>query len=315
MTHDAPTLLVTGGLGYLGSRLLRDVAGAFPGAHVRVLDNLHTHGQRALMELPEGASYEFVEGDVLDPGVTRYALRDVDAVIHLAALVRTPMSFEHPTWTLQVNHWGTSALAEACLKADVRRLVFASSTAVYGPGGPFDETAACRPLGPYAESKRGAERALEGARERGLDVSVLRLGMLYGPAPVLRFDGFVNRLAFLAGTGRPLTVHGDGAQRRPVLHVEDASRALLAQVAADLPTPLANVVEASLSVREVADALTRARPGVRVLMTDQDVLNYLSFEVDAARLRGTGWAPRRRLEEALAELLERFVGFGRGAAG
>src|SRR5690606_17422022 len=129
----------------------------------------------------------------------RYALDGVDTVIHLAAVVRTPMSFEHPTWMRQVNTWGTAAVAEACVRAGVSRLVFASSTAVYGPGGPFDESAPVHPVGPYASSKQAAEQAVGGAGQRGLTTLTLRLGMLYGHAPCARYDGFINRLLFQAG--------------------------------------------------------------------------------------------------------------------
>lgn len=313
--NDSGTVLVTGGLGYLGSRLLLDASVRLPGRTVRVLDNLQTHGQRALMNLPTGARIEFVEGDVLDRGVLAAAMRGVGTVIHLAALVRTPMSFEHPVWVNQVNHWGTATLVEACLAAGVRRLVHASTTAVFGPGGPFDEGATPRPLGPYAFSKLGAEDAVRAGGDRGLEVSVLRLGMLYGLAPAVRFDGFVNRLAYLAGTGKAVPIYGSGAQRRPVLHVADGSAILLDQATAAVPLSLANVVERNASVNDVIDALKAAKPGVRTVYTEQDVLNHLSFEADASRLRATGWRPHRAFAVGIDEFVRGFGGVFAPAAG
>ena len=70
-------------------------------------------------------------------------------MVHLAAVVRTPLSFDHPAWTEQVNHWGTARLVEQCLEAGATRFVFTSGASVYGPGGPFDETPVCQPMGPY----------------------------------------------------------------------------------------------------------------------------------------------------------------------
>ena len=130
-------ILVTGGCGYIGSQFLRDLPGLLKDTElkIRVLDNLQEGRPEALMGLPDDTTYEFVEGDILDPSVQRAALRDVDSVVHLAAIVRTPLSFDDPTWVDQVNHWGTTHLLEACLKEDVQDFVFASSAAVYGPGG------------------------------------------------------------------------------------------------------------------------------------------------------------------------------------
>src|SRR5690606_11511956 len=101
-----------------------------------------------------------------------------------------------------------------------------SSAAVYGPGGPFDESSVCRPVGAYAQSKWRDEQAITSAGERGLCFTVLRLATVFGRAPVMRFDAVANRFAYLAGVGRPLTVFGSGEQIRPLFHVRDASSAL-----------------------------------------------------------------------------------------
>ena len=141
-------LLITGGCGYLGSQLLRDLGqGAGSDTTIRILDNLDQGRQTALMDLPAGPNYEFIEGDILDPATVNLALDGVETVIHLAAVVRTPLSFDNPAWLKQVNQWGTANLVEACLQNDVRRLVYTSSTAVYGPGGPFSEGDTCSTAG------------------------------------------------------------------------------------------------------------------------------------------------------------------------
>jgi len=297
------TILVTGGCGYLGSSLIRALPDAFPGATVRILDNLQRETHRALLGLPAGARYSFLEGDILDGASVRRALEGVDAVVHLAALVRTPMSFENPTWMEQVNHWGTARLLEACLEAGVERFVYPSSAAVYGPGGPFAEDEPCHPVGPYANSKLQAERAVVAAGERGLTVNVLRLGMLYGLAPAMRFEGVVNRLLFLAGTGRAMTVYGDGRQRRPVVHVDDASRAVLRALGGALEASPLNVAAANPSVLELVDGIRGIEPAVDVRDTDQDVLTHLSFEIDCGRARASGWTPEVDHAQAMAAVL------------
>lgn len=305
-------VLITGGCGYLGSQLIRDLVLSNSGQQpvLRILDNLQQGSVRALMDLPPGSRYEFVEGDILDPSVLRLAVDGVDAVIHLAAVVRTPLSFENPAWMEQVNHWGTTHLVEACLSAGIQRLVFASSTAVYGPGGPFTEEDSCRPQGAYAQSKLAAENSIQVASSRGISASVLRFGSLYGMAPVMRFDAVANRFAFLAGVGRSLTVYGTGNQRRPLLHVGDASSAIrrcLYQTP-DQSVSVYNVVQESVSILELAEVIQEIRPDTRVHLTEQDLRTHYSFEVDAAKLRQTGWEPAKTLRNGFREMLAHFSG-------
>jgi UDP-glucose 4-epimerase len=304
------TLLITGGCGYLGSQLLRDLAHQerFKDTTIRVLDNMQSENYQALMQLPAEIRYEFVEGDLLDPVVVRLALRDVDAVVHLAAIVSTPVSFTNPTWMDQVNHWGTTRLVEACLEQGTSQLVYASSAAVYGPGGPHVETDTCRPIGPYAQSKRRAERVVLAAVSRGLNPTILRFGTLYGHAPAMRFDAVANRFAYLAGIGRSLTVYGTGEQTRPFVHVADAVGAIrLALSWSRTPSPrVFNVATANYSILELVGAIHASRPDVAVRYTEQDVLTHLSFKVDHTAITRYGWLSERSLDAGMAEVIDHF---------
>ena len=312
MTQPDDTLLITGGCGYLGSQLIRDLAAdpRFHGQPIRILDNLNRGDQKALMDLPSGCRYEFIEGDILDRSTLRAAFEGVTAVIHLAAIVRTPLGFEDPAWVTQVNHWGTASVVETCVDAGVGRFVFASSAAVYGPGGPFDESARCRPIGPYGQSKLRAEQCVLAAADRGLEPIILRLGTIYGIAASMRFDAFVNRFAYLAGIGRSLTIYGSGEQRRAVVHVKDASAAVRDAAAGHLGPKgrCLNVASANPSVLEVVDAVRKACPEVGVQFTEQDVLTHFSLEIDAAAARAAGWSPGTNLTTGLVEEIGRFRG-------
>ncbi len=306
------TILITGGCGYIGSQLLRDLAvdDRFSGCTIRILDNMQEKNYRALMNLPAEGCFDFMEGDILDPAAVRYALRDVDAVVHLAAVVRTPMSFENPSWVEQVNHWGTARLVESCLDAGITRMLFASSTAVYGPGGPFTEKDMCRPFGAYAQSKYRAETKILAAVQRGLNPMVLRFGTVFGIAPVMRFDAVANRFAYLAGTGRSLTVFGQGDQVRPFIHVRDVSAAIRfgLTIQGNLPGNVFNVCGPNASVLELVETLQSINPQVRVHYTEQDVLTHLSIEVDSSRFQSLGWSSRVSLLDGLKDLTVRFVG-------
>lgn len=301
-------ILVTGGAGYIGSQFIRDLAAdpRYAGATVRIYDNLLRNHLFGLMDLPEG-HYEFVEGDILDRLNLQRAMHGVDVVVHLAAIVRTPMSFDHPAWTEQVNHWGTASVVACALSAGVPRLVYASSSSVYGPGGPFREDDACHPIGPYAISKLKGEDEVRQGGARGLQTVIVRLGTAFGSAPAMRFDGVANHFAYLAGVGRPLTIHGSGEQVRPLIHVRDASAVLrlcLDDARADGET--INAATMNLSVNEMAGAVQLLVPEVAIRRTEQDVLTRLSFRVNVDKLAALGFAPRFDLVDGLREMLARW---------
>jgi UDP-glucose 4-epimerase len=319
------TILITGGAGYIGSRLIRDLATdpAFDDCTFRIYDNLQRETYTTLLDLPDTGRYQFIEGDILDLASVRRALDGVSAVVHMAAIVRTPLSFGPPGWVEQVNHWGTANLADAAAAAGVDCFVYASSTAVYGPvdavgarsiqeSPPFAEHDIARPVGLYAESKLRGEKRLLALQAAGkLHTCVLRLGSVFGYAPAVRFDAVANRFAYLASVHRALTVYGSGEQRRPQVHIADASGAIrFALTHCDtMAGAIYNVVGENVTVLELVEALRGLRPDLNVRYTEQDVLTHLSFAANGDKLNALGWYPAVSLEAGLAELLNHMRGF------
>jgi UDP-glucose 4-epimerase len=310
--NDLGPVLVTGGAGYLGSVLIRRLAAGagMPGPVIRIFDNLQRGTVTGLMDLPLEGRYEFFEGDILDPHMTARALGGVRTVIHLAALAKTPFSFDHPHWTEHVNHWGTARLLEHCFEMGVQRFIYVSSASVYGNGGPYDEDDVCNPVGPYSQSKLRAEIAVRSAAERGMDVTVLRMATLFGHAPAGRFEAVPNRFAYLAAVGRPLILHGDGAQLRPVLHVRDACDAVqLCLEQPDLTRGTFNVVAENASISEIAEAVRSVRPLTPVRSTTQDIMSHFSLAIRGERFRALGWTPRLTIADGAAEIIEHLGRF------
>ena len=305
-------ILVTGGAGYVGSRLIRDLANdsRFPSCIIRIYDNLQRHHLCGLMDLPSKHRYEFIEGDILDRMTLTRAMQGTDAVIHLAAVVKTPLSYDHPEWTKQVNHWGTANVVSCALQAGVPNMIYSSSTSVYGLGGPFREEDTCHPVGPYSISKHQGEVEVLQACDRGLQALVVRLGTVFGNAPGMRFDAVVSRLAYLVGIGKPMVIHGNGEQTRPLIHVVDASAALRTCLATGMGKDrVINAATMNPSVNEVAMALRKLVPKAQIQYTEQDVLAEASFRVDSTKLTKLGFKPAYGLEKGLKDILERWQGF------
>jgi len=180
-------VLVTGGSGYIGSLLIRRLPfeRGFEGEVIRVFDNMAGDKYFSLFDLPEGAKYEFVLGDLTKAEDLRRALVDVDLVFDLAGITSVPLSFKMSEETKKVNVEGARNLLEVAMSSGVEKIVYSSSAAVYGDvNGLVDESHPCKPASPYAESKLLAEQLyLEAHRERGLGVAVLAPRALLTASP------------------------------------------------------------------------------------------------------------------------------------
>lgn len=215
-------ILVTGGAGFIGSNLVDALL--VRGYSVRVLDNLST-GKRS--NLPVDDRIELIEGDVADAQVVRNALQGCSAVVHLAAVASVQASVDDPVGTHQSNLVGTLNLCEAMREAGVRRVVFASSAAVYGNNGEgqsIDEDTPKAPLTPYAADKLASEYYLDFyRRQHGLEPVVFRFFNIYGPRqdPSSPYSGVISIFTERAQQGLPITVFGDGEQTRDFLYVGD----------------------------------------------------------------------------------------------
>ncbi|MFB6109808.1 MAG: NAD-dependent epimerase/dehydratase family protein [Halodesulfurarchaeum sp.] len=223
-------VLVTGGLGYVGSALVPHLLeqGAVDG--VRLFDNQSTGSPRNLLGVGLGADRDLDvrAGDVREYGAVENAVRGVDRVIHLAAITGAESTHDRREETVAVNYEGTENVVQAAEKHGIETVVFASSCNLYGRAAESEltEDADPDPLNPYAESKYESEQLLrEAATGSELSATALRLSTNFGHAPGIRFNLVVNHFVFRALTGRPLTVYGDGTNWRPFIHVRDAARA------------------------------------------------------------------------------------------
>jgi UDP-glucose 4-epimerase len=225
--------LVTGGAGFIGSHIVSKLLEE--GNFVRVLDNFSTGKRENLEGLRQqfnGNQFEILDGDLRDAARLEEAVRGVEVIFHEAAFVSVPQSMQEPQTCFDVNITGTSRLLDTARSAGVRRVVLASSAAVYGDSVtlPLVEETLPQPLSPYAVSKRVKEMYAElFTGSFGLEVVALRYFNVYGPRqrPDSMYAAAVPIFARRLLDGKPVTVYGDGGQTRDLINVRDVVRANL----------------------------------------------------------------------------------------
>ena len=221
-------VLVTGGAGFIGSHLTQALVAQR--CRVTVLDNLSTGRFDNLNELH--GKIDFHRGDIRNPEDIHAAVRDCEAVFHLAALVSVPFSVENPIDSATINDMGTLNVLNAARENGVQSIVFASSSAIYGddPQLPKQEDMTPNPLSPYAVHKLTGEYYARLFTELyGLPATSLRFFNVFGPRqdPSSPYSGVISIFMSKAVAGQQPTIYGDGEQSRDFVYVSDVVNALL----------------------------------------------------------------------------------------
>jgi UDP-glucose 4-epimerase len=311
MSEPQAPVLVTGGAGFIGSHLVQTLLAG--GHQVRVLDDFSSGRREAL---PAHPRLEVLAGDVRDPAALERAVKGIDVVYHQGALRSVPKSVEEPYAYHDVNATGTLRLLLAARAAGVRRVVFASSSSVYGdqPTLPLHEGQRPMPISPYGASKLiGEHYCANFTRHYGVETVALRYFNVYGPRqdPTSEYAAVVARFVQAARTGIPLEIHGDGGQTRDYTYVDNVVEANL--TAARAPGVAGEVFNVAcgerISVLDIASALERivGRPLARhhVPARAGDVRDTLA---DLSRARDRlGYTARIGFAEGLRRTVAAFA--------
>ena len=227
-------VLVTGGAGFIGSNLVDALLAK--GYAVRILDDLST-GKRTNLPL-DNPKVELIEGDVANAALVHEVMIGCSAVVHLAAVASVQASVDDPVRTHQSNFIGTLNVCEAMRQTGVKRVVFASSAAVYGNNGEgesISEDTPKAPLTPYASDKLASEYYLDFyRRQHGLEPVIFRFFNIFGPRqdPSSPYSGVISIFSERAVKGLPITIFGDGEQTRDFLYVGDLVNILMQAIEA-----------------------------------------------------------------------------------
>ncbi|HET7039197.1 MAG TPA: NAD-dependent epimerase/dehydratase family protein [Gemmatimonadales bacterium] len=231
----SPRAVVTGGAGFIGSHVCRALVDA--GWSVLAVDNFDPFYDRrlkeqGLAELRARDGFALLEADIRRPETMLGACDGADLLVHLAARAGVRPSIEDPLTYASVNVDGTVSALEACRRAGVRRVIFGSSSSVYGDDTPVpfrEDAPASTPASPYAATKRAGElRCATYARRFGLRIAMLRFFTVYGPRQ--RPDLAIHRFTRLLSAGHPVQQFGDGSSERDYTHVDDIVQGVLGAV-------------------------------------------------------------------------------------
>jgi UDP-glucose 4-epimerase len=312
--------LITGGAGFIGSHLADALVAR--GDSVLALDDFSTGAEANVRHLFDHPRFELREGTILDHDLVSKLTTDVDVIVHLAAAVGVKLIVEHPLDSLLTNIRGTEIVLDAAAELGSKVLI-TSTSEIYGKNanGPLREDDD-RILGSpfkarwsYSTSKAVDEILARGYwRDRGTPTVVVRLFNTVGPRQTGAYGMVVPRFVHQALLGEPLTVYGDGEQRRSFCHVHDAVAALLQLV--DHPGAIGDVFNVGarneVSINELARLILAATDSSSpVLHIPYDVAYEEGFEdmerrvPDTGKLEAlTGWRPTRSLDHVIEDVIE-----------
>ena len=301
-------VLVTGHDGYIGTILVPMLQEA--GHEVTGLDNYLFHGCTFGAEVP-------------DPPALRLDLREVtsdhvkgfDAVIHLAGLSNDPLGDLNPDCTYDINHRASIRLAEAAKKAGVKRFIFSSSCSNYGAGGQdmLTEESDFNPVTPYGESKVLVERDLSRMADESFSPTYLRNATAFGISPRLRGDLVLSNLVGYALTTGEVLMKSDGTPWRPLVHIEDISRAFLAALEADIDLvhdEAFNVgrTDQNFRISEIAEMVVGEVPGSKIEYAPGAGPDKRCYRVDCDKIRRVlpAFKPQWTVQAGVKEAHEAF---------
>jgi nucleoside-diphosphate-sugar epimerase len=285
-------VLVTGHKGYIGSvmvAMLNTEGYEVVGLDSDLFDGC-TFGDRsvncAIPDIP------YVKKDIRE--VEPSDVEGYDAVVHLCALSNDPLGYFDPEMTYSINHEASVNLAKLAKKAGVKRFLYTSSCSVYGESGAdvVVEESETRPITPYGISKMRAEEDIMKLADSSFSPTFLRPATAYGVSPMLRFDLVLNNLVAWAYTTGIILLKSDGTAWRPILHIEDISRAFIAVLNA--PIDLVHnqvfnvgITEENYQIRELAEIVKETVPSSHIEYAKDASPDQRSYRVDFSKLANT----------------------------
>jgi len=312
-------ILVTGGAGYLGSKLLLRLGEEFPEATITSIDNLATGDYSYVAMLKKDKRYRLLVGDISKKDDLQKALtKDTDAIVHLAAVPGLKLCREHPKNAVDTNFYGTYLLLEKAVEHNIERFVFTSSAAVYGKPQqqPITEEHPLKPINFYGVTKTAGEQLINAYHiSNGLTTTILRLSNLYGLGVYTRWKTVVPKFVWQMVNNQPLTIRGDGKQERNFVHVRDVVSAIVQCLKASRQVVAGetfNIGGETMNINRVAEIIIQVaeqrlgKKTTKVYTSKQpDEVYTTEFGYDYGKAsRKIGYEPKQEIYHGVSELVD-----------
>ncbi len=301
-------ILITGALGHIGSKLIHSLK-PDEFEEVYIIANLSTQRYSSLFNLPAGVNFRFIQEDINTADLNCY-FKDVNVVIHLAAIVDATSSFERPDEVEKVNYLGTKRIALACIENGCK-LFFPSTTSVYGvQSGLVDENCSIedlKPQSPYAKSKLKSELLLKDLGEKeGLEFITCRFGTIFGTSIGMRFHTAVNKFCWQATMNLPITVWRTALyQRRPYLDLMDAVLAIRFVINSNVfNKEIYNILTINLTVDEICREIKKYVPNLVIEFVDTEIMNQLSYNVSCEKFQHLGFKFKGDIKTGISDTIK-----------
>ena len=291
-------ILVTGGLGHIGSYLIRKLPSEYK---ITVVDSLLTQRYCSLFNL--NRNIRFIEKDI--DALVEEDLRGIHVVIHLAAITNAEGSFKNKEEVEDVNVVKTKKFIELCKKVRIPYFIFPSSTSVYGASIDVvceDDDSVVNPQSPYAETKIKIENLLK--NQNDINYLILRFGTIFGESIGMRFHTAINKFCYEVSLGKPLTIWKQNyKQVRPYLGLSDAARSIIHFLDSinygRIPwafNQTYNIISGNFKLSDVVKSIENIAGKIELNMVDTPLLNQFSYDVSDVKVRETGFEPKDKLE-------------------
>lgn len=265
-------VLITGGAGYIGYALVRQLMFAPEISEIIIYDNLSRRNyaffdHQKFKEKP----VRFVHGDILDGRKLQRSLKEVSVVYHLAAKVTTPFADTDAHSFDQINHWGTAQVAYAAEQEGVKQLIYVSSASVYGDSNAaLHEQTVPNPRSYYGIAKLAGEGQVLRLQDK-MRVQVIRSGNVYGYNPAYRIDAVINRFIFEAHFEGRVSVQGSGEQHRSFIHVDKLATGLRQLLQSEQPSGVYNLAEHNFSINDILLSIKVLYPELETILINPNM--------------------------------------------
>jgi len=300
MIHETPTknILITGGLGHIGSKLIRTIPKNYD---LTVVDNLHTQRYCSLFDMPRNVDFAECSFDEISSDV----LKRSDVIIHLAAITNASKSFDNAAIE-EVNINKTKKFIDRCVKESNCKFIFPSSTSVYGTAAKLvteDDDSFLNPQSPYAESKIEIEQYL---RSKHINYTTLRLGTVFGCSPGMRFHTAVNKFCYQASLGIPLTIWRQNyEQYRPYLGINDCVEVIKRILQNGECGETYNVLTGNYKLKDIVENISEFID-IKLKMVNTPLLNQFSYKVSDQKIKKLGWESKDNLTLSIKQTLNQL---------